>query len=49
MSHRKDVLEERAIVLLRQGLDRDQTDNDAPRLGVRKVKEAVAILEKRRR
>ena len=50
MTHRKDVAEERAIVLLEQIVALDLADRDAlPGSVVKLVKRALVILRKRRR
>jgi hypothetical protein len=50
VTHRKDIQEERAIALLQQVLTIDREDRDAlPGSVVRLVKEAVRIMQKRRR
>ena len=50
VSKRKDIDEERAIKLLERVLDIDRADRDAlPGSAVKKVKEALTILRKRRR
>lgn len=50
MTHRKDVEEERAIQLLSQVVAISERDRDAlPGSVVKKVKEAIVIMKKRRK
>lgn len=49
MTHRKDIAEERAIVILQQIVDMDKQDRDClPGSAVKHVKEALTIMRKRR-
>jgi hypothetical protein len=50
VTHRRDEYEELAIVLLQQVIDINEADRDAlPVSAVKKVKQAQAIMKKRRR